>query len=423
MTENENEYVCPICGEIVNIEDNEYIFYDDKYYHQECFYGNFTYCEDCQEYYPSEDVAYLENYNRYVCGNCLDSNYNRCYECDEYVHNDDTHLGCDDRPYCEDCYWDIFISCDECGDTIYRNEAYYDEDDYAYCEYCYDKKFNGTIKSYHDSSVVYLPMYLNDEDRNEHYKELYGIELEITGSKSTAQELQNIMGDSVVLMRDSSVDGYEMITMPMSRKYFYSEFVPLLDKGLKYLRDNGMTGHNGGGIHIHFKELQRGLEVANMVNILYGGSNDIDVWLAISQRRKSAMEAWCSMTDLYHTPESIIEDRLLSPNGSDNHGTALNYDKRTGTHELRIFNSNLRLERVIKNMECLFALEDYVKQHTEFSEFDCTTRGYIDFVYHNKTKYPYIYNFMIEKNIFDKAYEYYNDIYAIEMNNETMTEV
>lgn len=422
MSTDEKLY-CPICDELIE-DTQDVIEHDGKVYHDDCFFENFTQCDYCNEYHPIEEITWLDNYNQHVCDDCLSEHFYMCERCDEYIHEDDVYWGADEQPYCNDCFNEYFYRCDHCDEVLWRDDVWWDEDgDYGYCHDCYERLFGSeVIYSYHGFDD-YVPRYLDDVDRNEHYNELYGIELEITGRRNTADELQDIMGNSVVLMKDSSVDGYEMITMPMSRQYFYSEFVPLLDKGLKYLRDNGMTGHNGGGIHIHFKKLQRGLEVANMVNILYGDSNDVDIWLAISQRRKSAMESWCSMTDLYNSPESIIEDRLLSPNGSGNHGTALNYDERTGTHELRIFNSNLRLERVIKNMECLFALEDYVKQHTELNEFNCTTRGYIDFVYHNKTKYPYIYNFMIEKNIFDKAYEYYNDIYVIEMGNETMTEV
>jgi len=415
---SDNEFICPICGEVVNLEKDDFTEYDNEYYHNDCFDNNFSYCEDCSEYYPNDEVTYLDNYDKSVCDTCLDRYYYRCEACDEWLYEDDVYWGADDYPYCKHCWNERFTTCDECGETIWRDDSYYDDEGYCtYCEACYHNKCD-VIYSYHNSEVEYIPKYLDDEDRNKNYEQLYGLELEITGDKSTSREFQKIMRDNVVLMRDSSVDGYEMVSMPLSRQYFYKEFVPLLDKGLKYLRDNGCTGHNGGGIHIHFKELECGLEVANMVNILYGSEDDINIWLAISQRRKSAMENWCSMNTLYNSPESIIEDRLLSPNGSDNHSTALNYDDRTGTHELRIFNSNLRLERVIKNMECLFALEDYVRQQIGFV---CTTSGFIDFVYHNKTKYPYLYNFMIEKNIFDKAYEYYNTIYVLEMIYTTET--
>ena len=415
---SDDKIICPICGEVVDLEADDFVEYDNEYYHTDCFDDNFSYCEDCGEYHPNDEVTYLDDYSKTVCDDCLDNHYYRCEACDEYIHEDDMYWGADGNPYCEDCWHERFTTCDECGETIWIDNSYYDEDNYCtYCECCYHDKHN-VIYSYHDEEVEYIPKYLNDEDRNNNYEQLYGLELEITGDKSTSTEFQEIMGDNVVLMRDSSVEGYEMVSMPLSRQYFYKEFIPLLDKGLKYLRDNDCTGHNGGGIHIHFKPLERGLQVANMVSILYGDDNDRDIWLAISQRTKSAMRNWCDISILDNSPASIIEHNMLSPNGYGNHDTALNYDMRTDTHELRIFNSNLRLERVMKNMECLFALEDYVKQQVDLV---CTTSGFIDFVYNNKTKYPYLYNFMIEKNIFNKAYEYYNTIYVLEMIDTTET--
>lgn len=406
MTENKNEYICPICGEIVNIDDDVFMLHDDEYYHQECFDENFTYCEDCQEYYPNDEVTYLENYDKYVCDNCLDNYYYRCSECNEYIHTDDTYWGCDDRPHCQECYDEDFIQCYECGDTIYRDDAYYNEDGYAYCSDCWNSR-RGVIYNYHDSDVEYLPKYLNDEDRNANYNELYGLELEITGDRDTAERFQEIMGNTVVLMRDSSVDGYEMVSMPLSKEFFYHRFVPLLDEGLKYLRDNGMTGHNGGGIHIHFKQFESGMQVANATQILYGSDNDLIVWRMINQRRKSAM-SWCSQSNPWHDPQEILNKNLLYPCDSGHHGTALNYDYRTETHELRIFNSNLRLERVIKNMECLFALQDYVRANTQLI---CNTKGFIKFIAENSNKYPYLVDFMDEKNIFTTASQFYEDNY------------
>lgn len=413
---SDNEFICPICGEVVNLEEDDFTEYNNEYYHNDCFDDNFTYCEHCEEYYPNDEVTYLDKYGKSVCDECLDRYYYRCEVCDEWLNEDDVYWGADNNPYCEECWNESFTTCDECGETIWIDNSYYDDEDCCtYCETCYDNKYN-VIYSYHNSNVEYIPRYLDDEDRNKNYEQLYGLELEITGDKSTSIEFQEIMRDNVVLMRDSSVDGYEMVSMPLSRQYFYKKFVPLLDKGLKYLRDNGCTGHNGGGIHIHFKPLKAGVQVANMVSILYGDDNDRDIWLAISQRRKSAMRSWCDIGSFVWSPVDILVKNKLSPCDENNHSTALNYDTRTKTHELRIFNSNLRLERVIKNMECLFALEDYVRQQISFV---CTTSGFIDFVYHNKTKYPYLYNFMIEKNIFDKAYEYYNTIYVLEMIDTT----
>lgn len=403
-----NEKICNHCGEIIDTDSDDWIERDGEFYHQDCFDENFTMCEDCQEYHSNDEIHWLDNYNRYVCDSCIDENYFRCNECNEILHSDDVYWGCDDQPYCEDCFYEYFDYCSECNDVHYRDDMCWDEDREEWlCEDCYEHAHNQTIKRYHDSTVEYLPKYLNDEDRNINYKELYGLELEITGDTDTADEFQNIMGDNVVLMHDGSVEGYEMVSMPLSKLYFYKEFVPTLEQGLKYLLNNGMSGHNGGGIHIHFRAFNRGLEVANATQILYGSEDDQHIWRMINQRRKSAM-SWCSQSSLWHDPQEILEEGMLYPCGDGNHGTALNYDYRTETHELRIFNSNLRIERVIKNMECLFALQDYVRSNTELV---CDTRGYIKYVAENSNKYPYLVDFMDEKNIFHKASEFYGDNY------------
>ena len=408
MTDTDNKKECPICGQIIDLINDEYVFHDDgEYYHEDCFNENFIKCDECGKIVPREETTYLNEYDKYVCDNCLDTYYYRCDHCDSYVHQDNVYWGRDERPYCEDCFNEYFTICENCDETIWRDDAYYDSDGYAYCPDCWHNR-QGIIYDYHDSSVEYIPKYLDDIDRNENYNELYGLELEIGDDYcETAEGLQSLMNDDVVLMHDGSVDGYEMISMPISRQYFYKEFIPRLDKGLQYLRRNDARGHNKGGIHIHFKQFNRGLQTANAVQILYGDVADLKIWLAISQRREGSLERWASMTNNNNTPKEILEFGYRTAMSESNyHGTALNYDSRTETHELRIFNSNLRLERVIKNMECLFALEDYIKL---LDDLTGTTRGYLKYILDHAEKYPYLLGFLVEKNILDMAEKFYTD--------------
>lgn len=405
--DDDDKIYCTECGELVSRDEVQW--YDGEAYCESCFNDNFTICEDCNEIIPIEDSIYLDDYNRTVCQDCLNDDYFQCEHCDTYLHRDDVFWGADDQPYCENCFYDFFTVCDNCGEIVGRDDVYYADDDRYLCENCYYQQYSNVIYSYHSELVEYLPRYDGDieMDAIEHAYDLYGIELEITGSKSTAEEFQNIMGDDVVLMRDSSVEGYEMVSMPMTRAYFYNHFIKTLNEGLTYLRDNDMSGHNGGGIHIHFRELGAGLQTANATQILYGNEIDRKIWQMISQRKNRQLN-WCSMTNNNYSPREIFNDSLSSPAGSGNHGTALNYDNRTRTHELRIFNSNLRLERVIKNMECLFALEDYIKSTDRLI---CSTRGYLDYVDQHADKYPFLVSFLKEKNIFKLASLYYNEEY------------
>lgn len=398
--------ICPICGNVIDTELDDFVEYKNEFYCQDCFDENFTTCEECGKTVPIESSIWLDNYYINVCDDCLDSNFTQCYNCNEYNRNDEVYQGANGEMYCEECWNDRFCNCDDCGEVIWQDESYYDENSrYTYCYDCWNSRQERTIiYSYHSSRVEYIPRYLNDEDRNLHNRELYGLELEITGDTDTAERFKEIMEDDVVLMYDSSVDGYEMVTMPISKAYFYNEFVPRLTRGLRYLLDNDCTGHNGGGIHIHFKQLHSGMEVANATQILYGDEFDRTIWQAISQRQTHEL-CWCRMTNNEYSPQEIIEYDKLYPNDTNCHGTALNYDTRTCTHELRIFNSNLRIERVIKNMECLFALEDYIRGE---SELVCTTKGFMKFVDDNADDYPYLVSFLHEKNIFDKASEFYD---------------
>ena len=406
---NDNEKICPECGEVINLESDYFIEHDGEFYHKECFDNAFVTCDDCGEIVRRDNTTCLDNLDKVVCDDCLENSYVQCYYCNEWIDIDDAKRGADDNWYCEECWSDRFTYCDNCGEVIWREDSYYNEDDDClYCEYCYNNLQPPAIYSYHDDRVEYIPKYMDDVDRNRHYEQLYGLELEITGDTYTAEHFQELMGDNVVLMHDGSVDGYEMITMPLSREYFYKKFVPILEKGLKYLIEQGMTGHNGGGIHIHFKELQRGLQVANMTQILYGSNNDRDIWQKISQRKSDKIEAWCSMTNNSYTPDEIIEYDKIYPRDAGCHGTALNYDYRTETHELRIFNSSLRLDRVLKNMECLFALEDYVRMQDELV---CTTQSFLKFVDNNPMKYRHFVDFLHEKGIFNMAHEFYGDTY------------
>jgi formylmethanofuran dehydrogenase subunit E len=409
---------CDDCGEWVEAGTLTEVSNGDEVC-ENCLENDYSYCDDCEEYYPNEDMTYISSYDRTVCDDCL-QHYYTCNSCGEYVHEDDARMSeIEDEPYCEDCYWDRFSTCEDCGREFYQGDGYYcDDDGCYYCEDCigdHESSYHsGSIYEYHARSVQYIPKYHDDVDRVRNEKNLYGLELEIGGDEEYADDFQDIMGDKVVLMHDGSVDGFEMVSMPVTREYFYKDFIPTLEKGLKYLSKNGCIGHNAGGIHVHFKKLDNGMQVANMARIMYGDDKDKKIWLKITQRKQHNMH-WCSMNTNIYPFEKIINDNIMYPSGSsDFHGTALNYDTRTCTHELRIFNSNLRLERVLKNMECVFALEDYVRRA---SDLVCDTRGFITFVDEHATDYPHLADFMHEKKIFEIANKFYGDEYSSEPNN------
>ena len=64
-----------------------------------------------------------------------------------------------------------------------------------------------------------------------------------------------------------------------------------------------------------------------------------------------------------------------------------------------IFNSNLRIERFLKNYECVLALLDYTKENEQNTLPVCNTVGFIEYVYSHSDKYENLYNFFVERQI------------------------
>ena len=416
----ENYEQCDECGEYypsINMTD-----VNGDLVCEECLNTKFVVCDDCGEYVRESETTYLDNYSTTVCDACLNNNYHTCCCCDTIVSEDDVRYNESGDAYCEDCYNDHYYHCEDCGCELSEDEVHWVDGD-PYCDDCasdHEEYDDDDIYSYHGfDSSGYIPRYSKDDNVNE-TPDLYGLELEVAGSRCYASDVIDILKGNAVAMSDSSVDGFELVFMPVTRKYLYNELKPILKEALKFLIDNDFEGHNRGGIHIHFTKIPTSLQVANMTQILYGSEKDKKIWLKITQRRPENMH-WCSMNSSVPDADEIIKRDIYAPAGTGNHGTALNYCTRTNTHELRIFNSNLRLERILKDFECVFALQDYVK---EPAEPICDTRGFLQFVDKHAEDYPHLVGFLHEKRVFEIAHNFYGDTYISKITkDETIEEV
>lgn len=398
---------CADCGEYVCMSDTTQVANGD-YVCENCLADDYGYCEECGEYYPQDETRWVEEYSVYICDDCFNEHYYTCEHCGRVVHEDDVVHNESGEPYCQECYDELYYTCCDCGCEIWHEDVYWSGNE-PYCCDCYrdEEGDDDGIYDYHAfNSNNYEPRYAEGEDRYSQLP-LYGMELEVGGDTCYASDIVDILNGNAIAMHDSSVDGFELVFMPITRKYLYENLVPVLKKALKFMRDYDFKGHDAGGIHIHFSRLDNSMQVANLARIMYGDEKDRKLWLKITQRKQSSMR-WCSMEGNIKSTEYILEHDDYAPAGTSNHGTALNYCTRTNTHELRIFNSNLRLERVLKNFECVFALQDYVKAN---SEPICDTRGFIQFVDMHSEDYPHLVSFLHEKRVFTIANRFYGDTY------------
>lgn len=158
---------------------------------------------------------------------------------------------------CEECY----RYCDGCGD--YFNEADTCEDGWGsvFCESCHaendDSYGDGTIRSYGHTEAI--EWYKTDEDRAKPREERYylGVELEIGTGNLTAAPIMDWAArhfgsaEAIIGKEDSSVDGFEICTQPMTPAYFeqtnWEDFFQMLNRNYP-LEGEESTGH---GLHVH----------------------------------------------------------------------------------------------------------------------------------------------------------------------------
>lgn len=402
-----NYHVCADCGKAIANFDSVYKG-DGEYICEDCAadYARCDYCGCLTDDYESDENGTI------ACDRCLNNDVIRCEHCNCFT--DDPYTTMDEHSLCQHCYENSTSSCDECGDVFYYDDNLeYDEDSDRYiCSRCAEATEKATIHNY---SYKPSPKFrkLEEEKNNNEY---FGFEIEVEGNCCYAKEFLEIVNketELVYLKYDGSVNGFEIVTHPMSRGYFYKEFVPRLTEGMELLRQMGFRGHNRAGIHIHVSSSAISAKMLkNIVNLMYQNKEEHrTTWRKIVQRKQYELDRWASMSpstlsnktktntykqiDLYDSlgrcPKPLIGSSRYSAINTSNINTV----------EFRVFNSNTRIERIIKNAEVIFSLLDYSK--TSKPMF---LHRYLDFVFNKKDKYKEFCDFLLEKDIYNPMAKY-----------------
>lgn len=376
---NENYFKCDICGKYHKKDDMCYIEDTQECICTECYEnGEYFFCSVCGHFYSDNKLIILEDTQELVCKDCAELNFYQCDDCGRWFKSVAVTDDC--MAICEEC-WNKgdWIICEDCGRIINIDDSYLGDDEYYYCEYCISDHQSGTIKAYH--SFDDWDYRYEQEEQNTNNNIYFGFEIEVAGERGYSEEVDDKLRGRAVLMQDGSVDGFEIVTDPMTEKYYYNSFMPILEDTMGYLKKNDFKGHNEGGIHIHVSTsaCNNWESIRTLLNY-----NNIDLWTKLTQRKADKLQQWA---------------RLYSEQfgGSNTRYQALNYDNRTNTYEFRIFNSNLRVERISKNFEIVLSLIDFVNNNVVNNYTDI--KRYIKFVKDNKRQYQNLYNFMIEKEI------------------------
>lgn len=385
----EGDYVqCNDCelytDDYITTSDGDYICTDCE--------DNYFYCDECHEWHNEDDSVYVENEDIKICSHCFDNYFSYCNDCSKAIRDKNLTEG-----YCNDCYSDHYTECEECGETISIDDRYYDEDgERDLCYECYQNTRN-KVKDYGytpDLNFLKIPI-----EKTTLY---YGLELEVSGEERYSGEFLDYFKEDekeVFLTHDSSIrdGGFEITTQPMTYAYILNELQPKLTKALKFLASNDFNSHNYGGLHIHTsREAWTRTQLAQLCEIMYGDENDRNTWLLITQRKEEKMEEWASMS----SDDYDFDDVMSGDSPACERYTAVNF--RSDTIEFRIFNGNLRIERILKNLECVKAMYDYTytlkRKHTP----QATTTKFLEYVMNRAELYPNLVSFIAERDIQQK---------------------
>lgn len=340
-------------------------------------------CTHCLEWYAYiYNVVTTKDTEEIYCNDCAEATLYRCEDCGEYFDNNNSVVvDMNNNCLCTDCYDNYFV-CRECGCFVRDNEAEWIDEEF-YCRDCAREVITNTlIKPYH-YDMDYTPLTVHP--LNEYYiseLKLFGFEIEVECNKGLAERTLELLNGYAELQHDGSVDGFEIITKPMTKEFFYNVFIDKLELALRYLKDNGALAHNVGGIHIHFNKncIEGTLSNSTLYKILHCPRKECDEFNIIqllAQRKSDSLEQWASpmRTDRY---------------------SSIHYDERTDTHEIRIFNSNLRIERIIKNFEVLLSMIEYSNY---YNNKEANLKHWLQWVMQTHNRYECLRCFIKEKNI------------------------
>lgn len=398
--------VCDDCGELVE-ENKTLTTHDDRIICEKCYESNeyFT-CERCGRVVEGDNIVYIQDTHEWVCDDCAEENYYQCMECGEWYSSDKIIADTEGHYLCEDCYCDNYYTCAKCGEFVHQDNAYWDDmRGEAYCEYCYNTEIGSRfINSYHsnDDWIVHC----TEDEYNDYMSDklTLGLEIEVAGYTDFAEGfMEQVDNDLIYLERDGSVDGFEIITQPMTRKYVTEVFTDKISKGFEFLKEHNFKGHNAGGIHIHVRLPYDNLDfmsyILKLKKLLYNLSPSMQsLLLLITQRKSDELERWSNNK---YWRKLTLQDCMLQGNRYE----LLNMDSRTQTLEFRMFNSNLRTERIMKNIEVVLSLLDYIETYYTVEIYDKNLFTWLDYVKRNEEKYPNLVAFINEDKTRDKLCE------------------
>jgi len=302
-------------------------------------------CNDCGGIDDQNDSIYVAGYDNYV-GSCCSDNYRYHEQHDEYYHDDD-------YPYDED-----------------------DEDGY----------YNGVYGYDYDVTEQLSPIYHGNEKR------LLATEIEVERrndcSSNIAEMVATTMDNFALCKHDGSLNnGFEIVSAPATISALKEGWTKFCEANYSDQLSSWHTSTCGMHIHVDRTSLTP-LEIGKLLVFVNGKSNSkfMEAIAGRDSRQWSAKK--------YKT----IKDALQR---SDKYEALATHKPKT--IEFRIFRGNIAKQGIMRNIEFVDALCNFVSTVGMDKNTDTVNRlSYTNFIEYmntseNKGSYPYLFSWLVRK--------------------------
>jgi hypothetical protein len=378
---------CCNCGDMINLNNDDYLEKNDEIYCQDCFDESFAFCDNCNEYHLIDDVSYFENFRHGVslCDDCRDSLLTRCDDCGDWVNTNDAYRTAEGDDICGDCYGDNYFTCDGCG-NIYHSDYINSTDDGCYCNECYEEEEKSDLIHKYGYKPTPEFMHLGKELKSKALFMGFELELESQHLKDDAKETTQHL-PYCYLKEDGSIDcGFEIVSHPATLAYHLSSEANL-KKAFTALRKSGAKSHDTSncGLHVHVSRA------------FFSNAEEVKLGLFI-YTQKSRMVTLARRECGYAKYKPVKGIMAKVNHAQEGRYEAVNYEN-DNTIEFRIFKGTLKETTFKATLEFVDCLSYFVKEYPayKFVDVDKTWADFIAFM--DKREYFHLPAYLLSKGL------------------------
>jgi hypothetical protein len=323
---------------------------------------NYFSCSSCDDRVHQEFLYHFHGDD--YCQSCYDETTFTCSSCGDVEHESDRYF-LDDENYCESCYSDVRHSCYECGE-IRHIDNLVEHNEECYCEDCVPEEPEVVIQRYFYNPTINFNKVKGENMTGKYLKReapYYGVELEVDTPNDYYRDVASnctllANEEQIYCKEDASIDGFEIITQPMTFEY-QKQFG--WRNILKQVHENGGRGYDSGKCGIHVHVTKEAYSPILWWKVLLFTDNCRSYIQRFAQRNGNYR--YCKYESSYNYGGYNSKKDTYPYSAEENRYVAINFSDRHPTVEFRIFRSTTQHERFWASIEFVHALISFCNNH------------------------------------------------------------